>query len=285
MLEDVDWGRFDLIGVDHYRDAQIKDRYVEMLQPLLAVGKPVVITEFGVRTYRGAEDEGGTLGFGIADPGRVFLHQLPAVGRLFLRRLKGVYVRDEAMQARELGETLAILEDAGVDGAFVNEFVTAEATTSDEPRYDLDMNAFSLVKTYRRGKGTTCPDMNWEPKQSFSAVADFDAGHHDGPDQHLTPIKVEPTPAYRIGPPSASRKVLGFKRAPASRQPSFGTLVGRVRGSQVLRYRCYAAVLAACHAVGEYPSSVAVGDSNGDGKLEFVTANFMGATVLVLLRK
>ncbi len=38
VWEDVNWDRFDLIGVDHYRDARIKDRYVQMLQPLLALG-------------------------------------------------------------------------------------------------------------------------------------------------------------------------------------------------------------------------------------------------------
>jgi hypothetical protein len=86
-------------------------------------------------------------------------------------RLNGDYVRDEPMQARELAETLALLDTAGVDGAFVNEFITAENPTSDNPRYDLDMNAFGLVKTYRHGTGTTYPDMTWEPKQSFAAVA------------------------------------------------------------------------------------------------------------------
>ena len=176
VWEEVNWDRFDLIGVDHYRDARIKDRYAEMLQPLLALGKPVVNTEFGMRTYRGAESE-GTLGFGVADQMRVGLHQLPVVGRFVRERLNGDYVRDEAMQARELTETLTILDAAGVDGAFVAEFVTAAATFSDKPRYDLDMNAFALVKTYRHGKGTTYPDMNWEPKQSFHAVANYYAAH------------------------------------------------------------------------------------------------------------
>jgi len=176
VWEEVNWDRFDLIGVDHYRDTRISDRYAEMLQPLLALGKPVVNTEFGMRTYRGAESE-GTLGFGIADPMRIALHQLPVVGRFVRERLNGNYVRDEAMQARELTETLTILDAAGVDGAFVAEFVTAAATFSDKPRYDLDMNAFALVKTYRHGKGTTYPDMNWEPKQSFHAVANYYAAH------------------------------------------------------------------------------------------------------------
>jgi len=173
IWEDVDWDRFDLIGVDHYRDARIKDRYAEMLQPLLALGKPVVNTEFGMRTYRGAESD-GTLGFGVADQTRVVLHHfLPFVRE----RLNGDHVRDEAMQARELTETLTILDAAGVDGAFVAEFVTAGATFSEEARYDLDMNAFALVRTFRHGYGTTYPDMTWEPKLSFYAVADYYAAH------------------------------------------------------------------------------------------------------------
>lgn len=176
IWEDVDWDRFDLIGVDHYRDARVKDRYVELLQPLLAVGKPVINTEFGMRTYRGAASD-GTLGFGVADQLRVGLRQLPVVGRFVRERLNGDYVRDEAMQARELAETLTMLEAAGVDGAFVAEFVTAGATFSEKPRYDLDMNAFALVKTYRHGNGSTYPDMTWEPKQSFHAVASFYAAH------------------------------------------------------------------------------------------------------------
>ena len=45
------------------------------------------------------------------------------------------------------------------------------------------MNAFSLVKTNRHGKGTTYPDMNWEPKQSFRAVAVFYAGHSGDAEQ------------------------------------------------------------------------------------------------------
>ena len=176
VWEEVNWDRFDLIGVDHYRDARIEDRYAEMLQPLLALGKAVVNTEFGMRTYRGAESD-GNLGFGIADQMRAGLHQLPVVGRFVRERLSGDYVRDEAMQARELTETLTILDAAGVDGAFVHEFATAAAAFSDKPRYDLDMNAFALVRTYRHGKGTTYPDMNWEPKQSFRAVANYYAAH------------------------------------------------------------------------------------------------------------
>jgi len=43
-FEQVDWGPFDYVGVDHYREARTKDRYVEMLQPFLSTGKPVIVT-------------------------------------------------------------------------------------------------------------------------------------------------------------------------------------------------------------------------------------------------
>jgi hypothetical protein len=51
VWEDVDWDRFGIIGVDHYRDARIKDRYAGMLQPLLA--RDLDMNAFSlVKTYR-----------------------------------------------------------------------------------------------------------------------------------------------------------------------------------------------------------------------------------------
>ncbi len=35
------------------------------------------------------------------------------------------------------------------------------------------MSALSLVKTYAHGHGATYPDMAWEPKEAFHAVAEF----------------------------------------------------------------------------------------------------------------
>ena len=170
--ETVDWSLFDFVGVDHYRDARVKDRYVEMLQPLFACGKPVIITEFGNGTCQSAETS-GALGLGIVDFKTLFLHHIPLLGRFVRPRLKGEYVRDEAFQARELIETLGILDAAGVDGAFVFTFLTPIFPYDDNPRYDLDMGSSSLVKSYDGKHGTTYPDMPWEPKESFKAVAEY----------------------------------------------------------------------------------------------------------------
>lgn len=176
-FEQVDWGPFDYVGVDHYREARTKDRYVEMLEPFLATGKPVIITEFGMRTFRGAESS-GALGFGVTDTTRLWLHTRPLVGRFFRPRLKGTFQRDEPMQARELAETLDELERAGVAGALLSTFETPGAPTDDDPRYDVDMDSMSIVKALPGGRhGTVYPDMPWEPKEAFAAVARHFAAH------------------------------------------------------------------------------------------------------------
>lgn len=176
-FEQVDWTLFDFVGIDHYRDDRVKNRYVEMLKPFLATGKPVIITEFGMRTYHGAESS-GALGFGVTDTTRLWLHTRPVIGRFFRPRLKGVFERDESMQARELDETLDVLEASGVAGALLATFTTPAAYTDPNPRYDLDMDSMSLVKSLPGGRhGTTYPDMTWEPKESFAVVADHFANH------------------------------------------------------------------------------------------------------------
>ena len=182
IWEAVDWSRFDIVGVDHYRDPRINERYVEMLAPLFATGKPVVVTEFGCRTFQGAERAGGMGSFGMVGSRSLLLHALPLVGRFVRPRLTGEYVRDEALPARELTEALGILDRAGVDGAFVMTFVAPIAPHDDDPRYDLDMSSFALVKSYADGRhGTTYPDMPWEPKEAFRAVAAYYARERAAP--------------------------------------------------------------------------------------------------------
>lgn len=173
LWEAVDWSPFDWIGVDHYRATGIKERYGEMLKPLLGHGKPVVITEFGCCTYRGAEDAGGR-GFAIIDIKNEILHQIPLLGRFVRRRLKGEYVRDESLQATEIVDQLRVLDGAGAEGAFIMTFVSPNNPTDENPLFDLDMASYSLVKSYADHKhGAIYPDMSWEPKESFRAVADY----------------------------------------------------------------------------------------------------------------
>jgi hypothetical protein len=179
IWERVDWSPFDYVGVDHYRARDIEDRYVDMLKPLFETGKPVVITEFGHGTY---QSDGRLaqvlLGGGDAYYMSQFFHSLPVVGRFVRPKVRVVHQRDEDWQARKLVETLEILDAAGVDGAFVATFVSQINPYDEDARYDLDAASSSLVKSYERGRhGKTYPDMPWDPKESFLAVADFYAKH------------------------------------------------------------------------------------------------------------
>ena len=162
-LETVDWSLFDFVGVDMYREARIKDSYGDLIKRYFVHNKPVIIGEFGCCTYQGAEDAGG-MGWAIVDFSTMPLQPL---------QLNGEYVRDEGVQARELTDVLSILDGVGVDGAFVFTFVSPTSPYNEDPRRDLDMASYSLVKSYVDKHGTTYPDMPWEPKKSFKAVADY----------------------------------------------------------------------------------------------------------------
>jgi hypothetical protein len=87
------------------------------LEPLLAYGKPVVVTEFGFRTYTGA-DRSGTEVPPNMDPVTMALHLLPLTRRLVQPQVKTLQERDEDLQARSLLRQLALLDTAGVNGAF-----------------------------------------------------------------------------------------------------------------------------------------------------------------------
>ena len=175
IWEEVDWRLFDSIGVDHYWDERIKDRYISMLQPLFAFGKPVVITEFGFNTTTspslGATSMGNVNNFSRA------LHQLPIIGRNIKPRLAKINERDEHLQAKKLLFQLQLLNESAIHGAFIFCFIFPLNPHNEDPRYDLDRESPSLVKSYSAGRhGVTYPDMTWEPKASFRAVADFYRG-------------------------------------------------------------------------------------------------------------
>lgn len=161
--EDVDWTHFDFVGVDMYRDASNKKTFDQKVKALFSHNKPVVITEFGCCPYRGAEEKGGT-GWAIVD-----WNTTPP-------QLNKTYVRDEATQANYIADLLAIFEAQRVEGAFVFTFVNP-APYNPDPRYDLDMASYGVVKTLAEGKGQTYPDMNWEPKQAFGTLAAYYAAH------------------------------------------------------------------------------------------------------------
>jgi hypothetical protein len=163
-LERVDWAPFDIVGVDLYRSAEVADRFSEGVRAIVAQGKPVAITEFGSAAYLGAGDKGAR-----------FLEVLEYdTDTGAPTRLSAERVRDEAGQATYLRELLEIFDGAGIDSTFV--FLLALYNfphRPDHPREDLDLASPGIVKVLDNRHGDTYPDMPWEPKAAFSALADY----------------------------------------------------------------------------------------------------------------
>jgi hypothetical protein len=163
QLERVDWTRFDIVSMDLYRSIEVADRFTDGVRALVALGKPVAITEFGAATYRGAGDRGAH-GLEIVE------HDKDTGAPV---RLHGEYVRDEEGQATYLRELLEVFEAEGVDSAFVFTFALHDYRhrPDGDPRDDLDLASYGIVKVLDDRRGHTYPDMAWEPKAAFTALA------------------------------------------------------------------------------------------------------------------
>jgi hypothetical protein len=86
--------------------------------------------------------------------------------------LDGDYVRDEDEQATYLRDLLEIFMAAGIDSAFVFTFVQYQLPHREEPRQDLDRASYGIVTVYEDRFGHSYPDMTWEPKAAFHALAE-----------------------------------------------------------------------------------------------------------------
>ncbi|HEX6418900.1 MAG TPA: hypothetical protein VFZ77_10405 [Acidimicrobiales bacterium] len=135
--ETVDWRLFDAVGLNHYRDARNRRSYVATLQRAHQHAKPVLVTEFGCCSYRGA-DRRGAAGDAIVD------WRDPAEPTI-----RGSHRRDEAVQARYITELLDCFDAAGVHGAFVFEFSEPAYPRAADARHDLDMASFGVVAVHR----------------------------------------------------------------------------------------------------------------------------------------
>jgi hypothetical protein len=160
-FEGVDWTRFDFISVDAYRSSEIANLYRDAIRAIVAQGKPVAITEFGCATFRGAADKGAWGGMIVE-----YDNNIPI-------RLDGDYIHDEAEQATYLRELLEVFVAEGVDTVFVNTFASYHLPHRRDPRQDLDMASYGVVKVLEDGSGQSYPNMAWEPKAAFYALADY----------------------------------------------------------------------------------------------------------------
>ena len=67
---------------------------------------------------------------------------------------------------------LAIYEAEDIDSAFWNTFAGFEQPRHlTDPHRDLDLASYGVVAVLDHGRGARYPDMAWEPKQVFGALA------------------------------------------------------------------------------------------------------------------
>lgn len=161
-FERPDWTLFDIVSVELIRSAEVAGQFRDGVRTLVAGGKPVAITGFGASTYRGAGDRGGRA-----------MEILEYDNSGAPVRLNGDYVRDEVGQAAYLRELLEIFDAEGVDSTFVFLFAldSLPHRPGGEPHDDLDLASPGIVKVLEGRHGDTYPDMTWEPKAAFTAVA------------------------------------------------------------------------------------------------------------------
>jgi len=157
--EKINWQLFDIVGVDHYRASWNKSTYGRQLQHYKKLGKPVSIMEFGCCTYRGADDKGG-MGWSIVD----WKKEPP--------QLKGDFIRDEQTQAQYLLDVLTILKAENVFAVFVFTFISGNYIHHEDPKYDLDMAGYGIVKIMG-DDGQGYKDLPWLPKLAFFKLAGY----------------------------------------------------------------------------------------------------------------
>jgi hypothetical protein len=163
-FEGVDWGLFDFVTLELIRSAEVAGRFRDGVRNLVAQPKPVAITGFGTATWRGASD--------TAPRSMEILETDEATGAPL--RLAADYQRDEVGQAAYLRELLELFDSEGVDSAFVFLFALYNLPhrPDGDPRDDLDLASVGIVKVLDGHNGSTYPDMPWEPKAAFAAIAD-----------------------------------------------------------------------------------------------------------------
>ncbi|MEU4243489.1 hypothetical protein [Actinoplanes sp. NPDC026619] len=168
QFEGIDWDLFDFVTLELIRSAEVAHLFRDGVRTLAAQPKPLAITGFGTATWRGAGD--------VAPKSMDIIEYDEETG--WPIRLDGVYERDEAGQAAYLDELLEIFDSEGVDSAFVHLFALYNLPhrPDGDPRYDLDLASGGIVKVLEGRTGETYPDMPWEPKAAFAAVAARYAG-------------------------------------------------------------------------------------------------------------
>lgn len=156
--EEIEWSRFDIVSIDLYRATHNRTFYEAQLKTYLAHNKPVAITEFGCCALQGAADMGGNATFTVLSfqEGRLVVND------------GWHYSEDEQVTYWE--ELFSVFTASGVSVAFWFTFADYEKPYSPEPKLNLDMASYGIVRMLGHS-GNTYPDMQWEPRKVFWSIS------------------------------------------------------------------------------------------------------------------
>lgn len=135
--EKPNWKLFDMLSVNLYKDQWNSAYYAEELRKLKSYKKPIAITEFGVCAYKGASKLGGSAHDIVIYPDKI---------------IKEGIIRDEQEQADYIKELLELYAKEKIEAAFVFDFKEEWKIYSDDPRKDLDLSSYGIVKVMPDGK-------------------------------------------------------------------------------------------------------------------------------------
>jgi hypothetical protein len=158
--EKINWEIFDIAGVDLYRSAFNKATYINELRSYKKIAKPLCIMEFGCCAYKGADDK-GAIGWAIVN----WKKNSP--------ELKGNYERDETVQSKYIIELLNVFKNEDVFAAFVFTFISYNYVHNDDPKYDLDMASYGVVKSTPGIYNNRFENLQWIPKDAFYALGNY----------------------------------------------------------------------------------------------------------------
>ncbi|MDQ0202078.1 hypothetical protein [Neobacillus ginsengisoli] len=158
-IEPVNWEPFDFIAVDAYNSVEVAHLYADSIKKLASSNKPLVISEFGCTTFKGA--------FNLGARG-MFIVEWDGARAV---RLTGSYERDESEQSQYFIDSVNVFEEAGVDTAFWCTFASHNLPYDEDPNYDFDRASYGIVRVLQESHGTTYPDLPWEPKEVFYTIA------------------------------------------------------------------------------------------------------------------
>ncbi|MNH46366.1 hypothetical protein D3C79_1091220 [compost metagenome] len=70
-------------------------------------------------------------------------------------------------------ELLQIYKQEHIYGAFVYDFIMPNKPFSPDPRYDLDMGSYGIIKVYPEDSDKPYSSGHWEPKKAFQEISEY----------------------------------------------------------------------------------------------------------------